>query len=346
MTNETALKFSRPTRGPSRNDKIDAPRRTRLLAGLMLAVALAPISGYAQTYPSKLVRIVVPYAAGGGTDTVARLIGPRLSEALGQPVIIENRPGASTNIASEQVAKSPPDGYTLLLQAPNLATNEALFSGIGWSPRDFVGVIQLVRYSNVLVAGPSTKLAGFKDLLAQSKSDPKAFSYGTPGAGSLSHLSTELLKVRTGLNAQHISYKGSAPIMNDLLGGHLPIATDNLNSQLPNIRSGKVKPIVVLSSRRDPAAPEIPSLGDMGVNDVEGGGWYGIVAPASTPAPVVARLNAEIQKILEVPSVRERITTMGLEVVGGPSDEFTRHIAAETRKWSEVIRKANIKVGE
>ncbi len=259
---------------------------TRFVAATFFALALTP--AMAQDYPSRLIHIIVPYPPGGGTDTVTRLIAPKLSEALKQPVIVENRPGASTNIATEFVAKAAPDGYTLLLQAPNLATNEAMFSKLAWSLRDFTGVIQLVRYSNVLIAGPGAKVADFKDLLAQSKANPKAFSYGTPGVGSLSHLSTELLKTRTGLAIEHIGYKGSAPISADLLGGHLPLATDNLNSQINNIRGGKVKPIVVLSSRRDPAAPEVPSLSDFGLADFEGGGWYGIVAPARTPAPIAA----------------------------------------------------------
>ena len=203
---------------------------TRRLAATLFALALAP--AMAQDYPSKLIHIIVPYPPGGGTDTVTRLIAPKLSEALKQTVIVENRPGASTNIATEFVAKAAPDGYTLLLQAPNLTTNEAMFSKLAWSLRDFTGVIQLVRYSNVLIAGPGAKVADFKDLLAQSKANPKAFSYGTPGVGSLSHLSTELLKTRTGLAIEHIGYKGSAPISADLLGGHLPLATDNLNSQI------------------------------------------------------------------------------------------------------------------
>ena len=314
---------------------------TRRLAAALFALAVAP--AIAQDYPSKLVHIIVPYPPGGGTDTVARLIAPKLSDALKQQVIVENRSGASTTIATEFVAKAAPDGYTLLLQAPNLTTNEAMFSKLGWSLHDFTGVIQLVRYANVLVAGPGVKVADFKDLLAQTKSNPKVFSYGTPGVGSLSHLSTELLKTRTGLVMEHIGYKGSAPINTDLLGGHLPLATDNLNNQINNIRGGKVKPIVVLSSRRDPSAPEVPSLSDFGLPDFEGGGWYGIVAPARTPAPVMARLNAEIAKILQLPDVRERILSLGLEIVGGTPEAFNLHLTNETRKWSEVIRAGNIK---
>lgn len=323
--------------------------RRNIAAILARAVAVAAASAVgiasalAQDYPTKPVRIIVPYSAGGGTDTVARLISPRLSEALGQPVIVENRPGASTNIASDFVAKSAPDGHVLLLQAPNLATNEAMFRNLSWSPRDFTGVIFLVRYSNVLVAGPGANSTDFKEMLARSKVDSGAFSYGTPGVGSLSHLSTELLKSRTGLVMEHVGYKGSAPLATDLVGGHLPYATDNLNSQLNNIRSGKVKAIIVLSSRRDPAAPEVPSLEDFGIPDFEGGGWYGIVAPAGTPAAIVARLNAEIAKILQTAQVRERITSMGLEIVGGSPEKFTRHFLAETKKWGDVIRAASLK---
>ena len=313
------------------------------VVAIAAATAVGIASALAQDYPARPVRIIVPYPGGGGTDTVTRLISPKLSEALKQPVIVENRPGESTNIASEFVAKSAPDGHTLLLQAPNLTTNEVMFRGLPWSLRDFAGVIQLVRYSNVLVAGPGAKSTDFKEMLARSQADPKAFSYGTPGVGSLSHLSIELLKSRTGLVMEHVGYKGSVPLTIDLLGGHLPYATDNLNSQLNNIRTGKVKAIVVLSSRRDPAAPEVPSLEGFGIHDFEGGGWYGIVVPAATPVAIVARLNAEIVKILRMPDVRERIASMGLEIVGGSAEEFTRHIFAEAKKWSEVIRAAGIK---
>lgn len=318
--------------------------RSRWIRRLSVAwLALMPFSAPAQDYPANPIRIIVPYSPGGGTDTVARLIAPKLSEAFRQPVIVDNRAGASTNIGTELVAKSAPDGYTLLLQAPNLATNEAMFSKIGWSARDFAGVIHLVRYSNVLVASSAANVTDFRDLVAQSKANPRLFSYGTPGVGSLSHLSTELLKTRSGLAIEHIGYKGSGPLNTDLLGGHVPLATDNLNSQLNNIRGGKVKPIVVLSSRRDPAAPQVPSLSDYGISEFEGGGWYGIAVPARTPAPIVARLNAEIGKILQMTDVRERIQAMGLEIVGGTPEDFSRHMASEARKWAEVIRSAGIK---
>jgi tripartite-type tricarboxylate transporter receptor subunit TctC len=297
----------------------------------------------AQDYPSRPIRIVVPYAAGGGTDAVARLTATRLSAALGQPVVVENKPGASANIGTDFVAKSPADGYTILVTAPNFATSEALYDKLGWKFEDFAPVIHLVRYEQVLVASTQSQISGVREMIAQAKAKPGDLTYGTPGTASNSHLGIELLKQRAGFAMQHVPYKGSGPLKNDLLGGHVPLACDGLGGQMDLIKSGKVKALAVLSPRRSTFAPDIPSLGDLGITDVDATGWYGALAPTGTPAPVLARLHKEFAAALQQPEIRERLTAIGVEPVGGSSEEFRAYLAGERRKWATVIRAAQIK---
>jgi tripartite-type tricarboxylate transporter receptor subunit TctC len=313
------------------------------LRTLLAFAAIFAASALAQEYPAKPVRIIVPYAPGGGTDTTARLAAVRLQAAFGQPVVVENRPGASANIGTEFVAKAPADGYTVLITAPNFSTSEALFPNLGWRTEDFAPVIHLVRYANVLVASTASQIAGFDDFLARAKGAPRPLSYGTPGAASYTHLAMELLKLRTGANLEHVAYKGSGPLKNDLLGGHVPLGADGLGGQMDLIRAGKVKALAVLAPRRAALAPDIASLGDFGIGDVDGTGWYGALAPAATPAPVVARLNREFAGALGHPEVRERLTALGVEAVGGSPDEFRAYLLAERRKWAAVIQTASIK---
>jgi tripartite-type tricarboxylate transporter receptor subunit TctC len=313
------------------------------LRTLLAFAAIFAASALAQEYPAKPVRIIVPYAPGGGTDTTARLAAVRLQAAFGQPVVVENRPGASANIGTEFVAKAPADGYTVLITAPNFSTSEALFPNLGWRTEDFAPVIHLVRYANVLVASTASQIAGFDDFLARAKGAARPLSYGTPGAASYTHLAMELLKLRTGANLEHVAYKGSGPLKNDLLGGHVPLGADGLGGQMDLIRAGKVKALAVLAPRRAALAPDIASLGDFGIGDVDGTGWYGALVPAATPAPVVARLNRELAGALAHPEVRERLTALGVEAVGGSPDEFRAYLLAERRKWAAVIQSASIK---
>jgi tripartite-type tricarboxylate transporter receptor subunit TctC len=310
---------------------------------LLLAVLLAATSVLAQDYPSKSVRIVVPYAAGGGTDAVSRLMAARLGAAFNQPVVVENKPGASANIGTEFVAKSPADGYTLLITAPNFTTSEALFDKLTWKFEDFVPVIQLVRYEQVLVASTQSQISSIQAMIAQAKAKPGSLTYGTPGTASNSHLGIELLKQRAGFGMQHVPYKGSGPLKNDMLGGHVPLGCDGLGGQMDLIKSGKVKALAVLSPRRSAFAPDIPSLGDMGINDVDATGWYGALVPTGTPPAVVARLQKEFAAALQVPEIRDRITAIGVEPVGGSSEQFRTYLLGERKKWAGVIRSAQIK---
>ena len=297
----------------------------------------------AQDYPNRPIRIVVPYAAGGGTDTVARLIATRLSASLGQQVLVENKPGASSNIGTEFVARAPADGYTVLVTAPNFATSEALFDKLAWRFEDFTPVIHLVRYANVLVAAPESKLADMSQFVALAKSAPGGLAYGTPGTASNTHLAVELLKQQLGIDIRHIPYKGSGPLKTDLLGGHIPLGADGLGGQMDLIRSGKIKALAVLGPRRSTLAPDVQSLGDMGINGVDGTGWYGALVPAATPPAVVARLHAAFAAALQAADIREKLTVIGVEPVGGTGEEFRAYLGGERRKWAAVIRAAGIK---
>jgi len=310
----------------------------------ILLTLLFATGAAAQDYPNKPIRIIVPYSAGGGTDTVARLMAARLSTAFGQQVVVENKPGASANIGAEFVARSPADGYTVLVTAPNFTTSEALYEKLTWRFDDFIPVIHLVRYANVLVAAPGSQLASVDQMIAKAKANPGSLTFGSAGTGSNSHLAMELLKQRVGIAIEHVPYKGSGPLKTDLLGSHIPLGVDGLGGLVDLIKSGKVKALAVLAPKRTPLAPEIPSLGDMGINDVDGNGWYGALLPAGTPPAVVAKLHAAFAAALEAPEMRERLTVMGVEPVGGSSEEFRNYLLGERKKWAGVISTAKIKV--
>lgn len=311
---------------------------------IAILAALAATCAAAQEFPSKPLRIVVPYSAGGGTDTTARLMATRLTATLGQPVVVENKPGASANIGAEFVARAPADGYTILVTAPNFTTSEALFDKLGWRFEDFTPVVHLVRYANVLVASTQSGLAGVQEMIARAKAAPGTLAFGTPGTASNTHLAMELLKQRVGIAMPHVPYKGSGPLKNDLLGGHVPVGADGLGGQMELIKAGKVKALAVLAPTRSKFAPDMPSLGEIGIKDVDGTGWYGALVPAATPAPVVARLNKELGAALEHPEVRGRLAAMGVEPVGGTSEAFRAYLLAERKKWADVIKSAKIKV--
>jgi tripartite-type tricarboxylate transporter receptor subunit TctC len=267
-----------------------------------------------------------------------------ISNSLGQQVIVENKAGASANIGTEFVAKAPADGYTILVTAPNFTTSEALFDKLGWRFEDFIPLIHLVRYGNFLVAAPGTPFTSLEQMIARAKSAPGALSFGSAGTGSNSHLAMELLAQRAAINVPHIPYKGSGPLKTDLLGSHLPLGVDGLGGLSELIRSGKLKPLAVLASKRSTLAPEIPSLGDFGIQDVDGNGWYGALLPAGTPAAVVNKLHSAFAAALNAPEIKDRMTTIGVEPVGGSKEDFKNYLTGERRKWAQVISTAKIKV--
>jgi tripartite-type tricarboxylate transporter receptor subunit TctC len=315
-----------------------------LLGGLMVAMTLSTMPAMAQDFPSKPIRIVVPYSPGGGTDAVARMMAQRLTASLGQSVVVENKPGASANIGAEFVARSPADGYTILVTAPNFTTSEALFDKLTWRFDDFIPLIHLVRYANVLVASPDSKMSTVPEMVSRAKASPGLMTYGSAGTGSNAHLAMELLKQRVAITPEHVPYKGSGPLKTDLLGNHILLGVDGLGGMIELIKSGQVKALAVLAPRRTPLWPDVPSLGDFGINDVDGNGWYGALLPAGTPAAVVTKLHAAFASALASPEMRERLMGMGVEPVGGSSEAFRAYLLGERRKWADVISAAKIKV--
>jgi tripartite-type tricarboxylate transporter receptor subunit TctC len=275
-------------------------------------------------------------------DFVARLLAQKIGESTKQNVIVENRTGASTNVGTEFVSRAAPDGYTVLLQAPNFATNEFAFKSLNWKREDFAPVALMIRWSNVLVAGPSAKVRDFRDLVSASKRTPGGFSYGSPGIGSLSHLSVEMLKAKTGAAMEHVPYNGVAPMLNNLLGKQIPYGVTNPSNFMSHLREGKLTPMVVFGSHRDPSLPDVPSLGDFGISGIEAYGWMGALVPAKTPTPVIARLRAELTKALRLPDVLEQLKARQLEAVGSSPEEFARFIQSENKAWGAAFRAAGI----
>ncbi len=321
-----------------------SPRPARRAALLLGALAFLTASmTQAQDFPSKPITLVVPYPPGSATDIVARLFQPRLAEAFKQSVIIENRGGASTNIGTEYVARAAPDGYTVLIQAPNIATNEYAFSSLRWKREDFAPVGTLVRWSNVLVAGPSAQLRDLKQLVATSSG--ASLNYGSPGPGSLSHLAIEMLKSRSTLTMEHVIYTGPGPMINSLLGGHIQYAATNPANFMAHVKEAKHKitPLVVLGSQRDLTIPDVPTLADFGISGIESYGWLGLLVPAKTPPAIIGRLNAEFMKVLRSSDIVEKLKANYLEPFGSSPDEFAGFLAAESRKWGDAIKAAGIK---
>ncbi|QYY33662.1 tripartite tricarboxylate transporter substrate binding protein (plasmid) [Cupriavidus pinatubonensis] len=310
-----------------------------LLAGLSCLVSPGL---HAQEFPSRRIILVVPYPPANAADYVARLIQPRLAAALNQTVVVENRPGASTNIGTAYVAHAVPDGHTLLFQVPNIATNEFMFKRTGWKRDDFVPVGALVRWSNVLVAGPSAPHTDFKQLL--NAKNTSSLNYGSPGVGSLSNLAVEMLKGKSGLQIQHVIYSGTAPMMNDLLGGNIQYGATNPANFMSYVGDSKrkIKPLVVLGAERDTTIPNVPALSEFGISGIESSGWLGVLAPAKTPPATVARLNAEFKKILQSPDVIKQLKDNYLQPFPSTPEEFASLIAAENKKWGAAIKAANI----
>lgn len=319
------------------------PILTRRRALAAAAFAALPCTGaWAQgAFPSKTVTIVVPYPPGGAIDLLARMLQPRLADAFKQVVIVENKAGASTNIGTEYVSRAAPDGHTILFQAPNIATNEFAFSDLHWKRDDFAPVALMIRWTNVLVAGPSAPTRDFRQLLSASKS-PGGLNYGTPGAGSLSHLATEMLKARTGLQMEHIPF-GGAPMITSLVGGHIQYGVTNPATFMSQVKGGRLAPMVVLSTKRDATIPDVPTLGDFGITGIESNGWAGALVPARTPASVISVLNAELLKAVRAPEIVAKLRANYLEVTGSTPAEFARFMLAENGKWGEAFRIAGIK---
>jgi tripartite-type tricarboxylate transporter receptor subunit TctC len=295
-------------------------------------------------YPNKTIRYIVPYTPGGFNDTLGRIVAQKLQETWGVPVVVENRPGGGTLIGTEAVAKAAPDGYTLLGVAFPFGANPSIYRHLPYDTvADFTPLILAGQTPNLLVVKPSLPINSIKDLRDYVKANPGKVSYGSTGIGSSNHLSMELFKSLTGLEIVHVPYKGSAPMVNDMLGGHIDVAFDNVPNVLQQVNAGKLRALGVSSTKRSPLAESVPTLAEAGVANYEVSVWFGVVAPANTPPDIVKKLNAEINAILQQEDVKRRFADQGVEPVGGTPAQFADHIKGEIAKWAKVVKDAGIK---
>jgi tripartite-type tricarboxylate transporter receptor subunit TctC len=309
----------------------------------LVSMLFASGAALAQAFPAKPVRVVVPFPPGGGTDIVARTVTPKMAEILGQPFVIENRAGAGGNIGTEAVAKSPADGYTLLVASASTAINTTLVPNLSWSVSDFAPVVLMVVNNHLLAAHPSVPANNVRELLALARAKPGQVTYASYGSGSSAHLTAELFKLMAGVDLLHVPYKGAAPAVNDLLGGQVNVIFADVAAMLSHLKSGKLKPLGIGAAKRFEGLPEVPTIDESGVPGFEAGGFLGLVAPAGTPPAVIQSLNAAAQKSLAQPDVRERLLALASPPVGGTPEQFASHLKREIDKWARVIRAANIK---
>jgi tripartite-type tricarboxylate transporter receptor subunit TctC len=311
---------------------------------LGFALLLVAAQAIGQTYPSKPIKVLVGVPPGGPTDTVARAVAPDLAEALGQPVVIENKPGASAVIATDAVAKAPPDGYTLGFIYITHATNATLMAKLPYDTlADFAPVSMVGRQSMVLLAHPSFPASTVQELIAAAKANPGKIDYGASDSGSAPHLAGELFKMMSGTQLQPIYYKGTAPAMTDLIAGHIPVMFVSNISALPHVKSGKLKALAVTGAQRAVLAPDIPTVAESGLAGYEAYGWYGFAAPARTPRAIIQRLYGEVAKIAQNPTMKARLAAQGLDLVGSRPEEFDAFIRAELAKWNAVLKAAGVK---
>ncbi|MES2511514.1 MAG: tripartite tricarboxylate transporter substrate binding protein [Pseudomonadota bacterium] len=316
-------------------------RRHFLLSAASAVLASAvPGLSMAQQYPTRPVKIIVAATPGGTGDIFARAIATKLQESLGQPVIVEYKPGAGTNIAGDFVSKSAPDGYTILINGLPLAANPALYANMPFSPsKDLTPVIEVAELLNVVTVHPSIPVKSMAELVQLAKKEPGKLNYGSPGAGSSSHLAAELLGVKTGAKFTHVAYQGNAQATTDHIGGTLQVGFVNLPVALQFVKAGKLKALAVTSSKRSPLLPDVPTVAEaLGIPDYELTGWFGLLVPARTPREIVARLQEETSRALKDPAVIETIRIAGGDVVGGTTAQFDAHIKRDTERLTEVIR--------
>jgi tripartite-type tricarboxylate transporter receptor subunit TctC len=313
---------------------------------LLSAAIVAGAPALAQSdYPSKPVRIVVPFAAGGTTDITARVIADELTKALKQSVVVDNKGGAGGNIGAAEVARSAPDGYTFLMGTPGTqAINQFLYPKMPYdTAKDFAPVSFVVRVPNVLVVNPALGAKNLKDLIAIAKAKPGSLSYGSPGNGTTGHLSTELFKSGANIFVTHIPYRGSGPMLVDLMGGQVQMAIDNLPSAMPHIKAGKLVALGVTGEKPSPQLPDVPPIASL-LPGYAAESWFVLMAPAGTPPAIVNKVSAEVDKILKKPEIIERFKGLGAEPVGGTPEQLGQFITAETRKWSQVDKSSGAKI--
>lgn len=321
-----------------------SPYACSCLVAALLAVSIGV--AVAQGYPIKPVRMVVPFPAGGATDIVGRIVAQKLSEALGQQVIVDNRGGAGGTIGSDMVAKSPPDGYTILVATSSThAIAPSLYGKLGYDPvRDFAPVTLVANATILLAVHPSVPARNVRELIALAKKQPNALSFASSGNGGISHLVGEQFKSIAGIQMLHVPYKGDTPALTDLVSGQVSLMFGTAVSFLPYVKSGRLNALAVTNPKRSPIVPDVPTVAESGLPGFEALQWFGIVAPAGTPKEIVARLSGEIVKILRLPDVRERMSGLGAEVVASTPEQFAVFQKADTAKWARVVKESGAKI--
>ena len=319
--------------------------KTMKLAVTVLSTCLLGLTAWAQpaAYPSRPVKVVVGYAPGGAVDVVARTIGQSLQNSLGQAFVVENKPGAGTNIAVKSVIAAEPDGHTLMMAANALAANMSLYKPQPFdAEKDLVAISMIGRVPVVIATHPNVPYASIQQLIAAAKGKPNSIAYGSPGNGSTPHMAIELFARAAGIDLQHIPYRGGSPAITDTIGGQVPLVAVNALEVLPHAKSGRLKVLAVLSPNRSAIFPEVPTIAESGYPGFEASVWYGLVAPAATPKPILAKLHAEVQKALQTPEVRDRMNAVGGEVVPGSAEMFASLIRSERARYDRLVREANI----
>lgn len=316
---------------------------TRLLSAVCLATA-AIMPAVAQQYPTKPIKLILPFPTGGATDVMSRILAEKLTSRLGQPVIVENKPGAGTMLASEYVAKAPADGYTLLMAASSLVIAPSLYSKVNYDPiKDFTPVTQVAAVIHLVVVNPNLPVKSIQDLITYLKANPGKVSYGSTGSGTSTHLEAELFKKMAGVEIEHIPYKGSTPALADLVGGQTSMMFDPIASSKPYLESGRLRALAVTTAQRSISAPDLPTVAESGLPGYEAMPWLGIVAPAGTPKVVVDRLYKEVSEVLKMQDVKDRFKSLGLDIIGNTPAEFATFIAQDQKKWDQVIKNSGAK---
>jgi tripartite-type tricarboxylate transporter receptor subunit TctC len=332
-----------------RRSRVELAAPLRIVLGLVLALASHTPQARAQSgYPDRPIKLLVGFSAGGGTDVAARILAQKMTEGLGQSVMVENRPGASGMIAGEAVAKAAPDGYTLMVGSQTtFAVAPQLYRKVAIDPpRDFAGVALAGTSPLVLVVHPSVRAQSVKELVALAKASPGAINFGSGGLGTTPHMAGELFAITAGIKMQHVAYRGEAPAINDLLGGQLHLIFANLSAVIGNIRAGSLRALALTSGERSAAAPEIPTIAEAALPGFEAATWFGLVAPAATPRDIVLRLNGEVQRVFAQGDTKQRFADIGMTIAQSTPDALDALIKAEIAKWSKVIKEADIKAPE
>jgi tripartite-type tricarboxylate transporter receptor subunit TctC len=344
MSNSTSDRFSSADAVPRRS-MLKTMIAASVLAAAGSLIAMAPVSGYAQAYPTQPIRFIVPFAPGGGVDVIARTIGEAITKQSGHTVVVENRTGAGGNVASLFVARSNPDGYTVLVGSNSNSYNDFLYSDIGYNPaKDLRRVVQIGRVPMVLLVSPTIEPKTVQEVVALAKSKPGALNFGSGGNGTAEHLVYELFKRRTDIEATHVPYRGGAQVYTDLMSGVIQLMFNNQLGAMPHIRSGQLRAVGMAGKARSPQLPDLPTFAEQGIPDFEAAVWWGLMVPAGTPDAAVAGLNRIVNAALGSEEVKNRLQSLGAEPVGGPPEQFESFFAAERSRWESVIKAAGIKL--